>query len=195
MQLLSASQLISQLALRMARAQTPVYVVALDGRSGAGKSTLAQALSEALGARVIGGDDLFAGGVVMRDDSPAQRAASCIDWQRQREVLAALRRGERATWRAFDWDAFDGCLCDTPSWLDPGPLIVLEGVYSARPELGALIDLRVLLDVPEAVRQRQLLAREGEIGPWERQWHEAEAHYFEHIAPPSWFDVIVSCSP
>jgi uridine kinase len=68
---------------------------------------------------------------------------------------------------------------------------VLEGAYSARPELHDLVDLRVLLVVSDATRRARLLAREGNIGRWETQWHEAEDWYFAHVAPTSSFDVVV----
>ncbi|MBL0944472.1 MAG: hypothetical protein IBJ04_09130 [Hydrogenophaga sp.] len=159
-----------------------VCVVAIDGRSGSGKSTLAQALAEALPpARVIDGDDFYSGGVDLRHDTPAERAAACIDWRRQREVLTALRAGRPATYRAFDWDAFDGSLCATETRVAPAPLVVLEGVYSARAELADLLDLRAVLGVDDALREQRLRAREGGIGPWERQWIEAEVPYFERL--------------
>jgi len=66
--------------------------------------------------------------------------------------------------------------------------VLLEGVYSARPELADLVDLRVLVCVPEELRIRQLVAREGGLSAWELQWHEAEDHYFASVVPPSWFD-------
>jgi hypothetical protein len=64
-------------------------------------------------------------------------------------------------------------------------------VYAARPELADLIDMRVLLRVPDAVRMERLLAREGSLGPWERQWHAAEEWYFANVAPPEAFDVVI----
>ncbi|WP_166509983.1 hypothetical protein, partial [Escherichia coli] len=54
-----------------------------------------------------------------------------------------------------------------------------------------LVDIRLLLQVSEATRLERLLAREGSIGAWERQWHEAEEWYFAHLAPPQSFDVIL----
>jgi hypothetical protein len=54
-----------------------------------------------------------------------------------------------------------------------------------------LMDLRILLRAPTSVRVQRLNRREGGIGPWELQWHEAEDWYFEHAAPDQWFDVIV----
>lgn len=167
------------------------FVVAIDGRSGAGKSTLAGALAGLLDAAVIDGDDFYAGGTGLRHDDPAKRAAACIDWTRQRAVLDALRAGRDGVWRAFDWDAFDGSLCVEPTVVAPSPIVILEGVYAARPELACLLDLTVLVTIEDATRLARLLAREGHIGPWERQWHEAELHYFDHVMPPAAFDVIV----
>lgn len=166
------------------------YVVAIDGRSGVGKSTLSATIAETLQASVIEGDDFFAGGIEIRTDSPAQRAADCIDWTRQRAVLDALRHGDDAAWRAFDWDAFDGRLRSTVTTLSPRPIIILEGVYAARPELADLIDCKVLATLADELREERLVMREGTIGPWERQWHEAENYYFEKIMPTRRFDVI-----
>jgi hypothetical protein len=67
----------------------------------------------------------------------------------------------------------------------------LEGVYSARPELNDLLDIRVLLRVAEEQRMRQLLAREGSLSAWELQWHHAEDYYFQQLAPAGHFDLIV----
>ena len=166
-------------------------VVALDGRSGAGKSTLATSLGQALGACLLEGDDFFAGGVALRSDAPEDRARECIDWQRQRPVLEALRAGRATSYQAFDWDAFDGRLEAESTVVEPRSLVLFEGVYTARPELDDLVDLRVLLHVSEATRVARLLAREGGIGAWERQWHDAEEWYFTHVRPPPCFDAIL----
>lgn len=166
-------------------------VVAIDGRSGAGKSTLAASIGEALGACVLDSDGFFAGGVAVRNDAPADRVRDCIDWKRQRPVLEALRAGREASYVAFDWDAFDGRLDAQATIVAPRPVVLFEGVYTARPELSELVDLRLLLQVSEATRIARLLAREGSIGAWERQWHEAEEWYFTRVMPPPGFDAIL----
>ncbi len=167
------------------------FVIALDGRSGAGKTTLAARLGSALSALVIDGDSFFRGGVELRRDTPQERAQACIDWRLQRQVLAQLRDGHEAHYVGFDWNAFDGRLNAQPTWLSPRAFIILEGVYAARPELGDLVDLRVLLRVPDARRTARLLDRDGPPGPWERQWHEAEEFYFTTTAPEHTFDVVL----
>ncbi|MBS7700422.1 MULTISPECIES: (d)CMP kinase [unclassified Chelatococcus] len=171
-------------------AMTRPFIVALDGRSGAGKSTLAAALADQLDAAIVEGDDFYAGGIELRSDSAASRAAACIDWTRQRAVLEALTASRKASWHAFDWDTFDGRLRDEQTVVEPRPVVILEGVYAARPELAGFIDMRVALIVPDDQRLKRLAAREGTIGPWERQWHEAEDFYFADVMPLSAFDVI-----
>lgn len=186
-----------ELAARAAEARRPPsrpVVVAVDGPSGAGKSTFAAALAARLGGVAIDGDDFFAGGAQLRGDSPADRARDCIDWRRQRPVLEALRAGRPAAWLAFDWEAVDGRLRRSPSQRSPAAAVVLEGVYSARPELADLLDLRILLWPRPEVARARLLRREGSIGSWELQWHEAEAHYFSAVAPPSSFDLVLDGS-
>lgn len=175
-----------------ARANVPTrpLVVAIDGRSGSGKSTLAAALAAKLQARCIEGDDFYAGGTSLRHEPAAHLAACCIDWTRQREVLLRLRQGEVARWRAFDWEAFDGRLADVATTAEPAGIILMEGVYTARSELSDLIDLRVLVVADDAERITRLRQREGEIGPWERQWHAAEDHYFKWIMPVERFDIV-----
>lgn len=184
---------VKDLAAMVRQARRPTgrpVILALDGRSGAGKSTLAEALATEIEAAIIEGDDFYAGGTGLRGDNAEARIDACIDWPRQRQVLQGLRAGQAVEWRAFDWDAFDGRLCHPPKWLSPAWHVILEGVYAARPELADLLDLRVLVEVAPDIREARLLAREGAIGPWERQWHEAEDLYFRNVMPPERFDLI-----
>jgi uridine kinase len=166
-------------------------VVALDGRSAVGKTTLAAALGERLEATVIEGDDFYAGGTEVRSGSPASLVDVCIDWQRQRLALEMLRAGGEASWHAFDWDAFDGRLCAEETVKPSAPIVILEGVYSARPELADLIDIAVMVRTDEGIRESRLLARQEHTGPWELQWHAAEDYYFEFVRPLMSFNMLV----
>ena len=166
-------------------------VVAIEARSGVGKSTFARQIADEVDANVIQGDDFYAGGVTLRPDGPGERMAHCIDWKRQRPVLEALRRSERAAWCRFDWDAFDGSLEASARTCDPPKVVLLEGVYCARHELRDLLDLRVLLRAPQALHIKQLVAREGSISPWEKQWLEAEDHYFASVVSADGFDLVL----
>lgn len=185
---------LAELIEHRARSVPRPFMVAIDGRSGAGKSTLARSLAQTLDALVIEGDDFYAGGIELRNDSPASRAAACIDWTRQRLVLEALAERRPVQWRAFDWDVFDGRLHNRPTTVEAKPVVILEGTYAARPELADMMDLRAMIVVPDNVRLARLAAREGAIGPWERQWHEAEDAYFTAEMPAPHFDVVIELS-
>ena len=179
--------------------------VALDGRSGAGKSTLAAALVEACRSRgvtvaVIGGDDFYAGGTAESWDqrSSAENADHVIDWRRQRRVLDDLRLRGNASWYPFDWEAPDWNsdrvpLRSTPMSMTSADIVILEGAYSARPELHDVLDTRILLDTPPQQRRRQLLQREGDHHrtDWDARWSAAEVHYFGVVMPPDRFDHVL----
>ena len=187
---LDLSSLADQIGQRAAGLPRP-FLVAIDGRSGSGKSTLAARLTERLPAALLDGDGFFAGGTALRCDSPEQRAHDCIDWRAQRTVIERLRGGHSASYHAFDWEAFDGSRMAETTIVEARPVILLEGVYSARPELADLLDLRLLLRVSDELRRARLRAREHGLGPWDLQWHEAEEWYFAQRAPLASFDFVV----
>ena len=113
-------------------------------------------------------------------------------------MLDQLARTGRASWLPFDWWADDWDAEPAPLVAEhrrvvAGEVVLLEGAYSARPELHDLLDLRVLLTAPADVRRRQLLAREGDDhrAEWKARWAEAEYYYFVEIMPPQRFDLVL----
>ena len=184
---------IHDLVREQEHAHTPV-LVALDGRSGAGKSRLARAVGEIVGALVIDGDDFYAGGTDGSWDamSPEAKVGRAIDWRRQRGVLESLRRRRRVVWRPYDWEADDGSL-GAPVSGGPADVVILDGAYSARPELADLLTLRVVLEVPRDVRRARLLRREGARyrAEWEARWTDAEDLYFGARMPRPAFDLVI----
>lgn len=201
-----AAPMIDRLVRAVAGGPMPC-VVGLDGRSGSGKSTLAAHVASVLDrdhgvqVAVIGGDEFYAGGSASTWDarSVAEDVDQVMDWRHQHDVLVDLRDRGEASWRPFDWespswDAEVAPLADVPIAMSAEPVMILEGVYSCRPELADLLDLRVLLDPPAAVRRRQLLAREGDDyrADWEVRWGAAEDEYFGTVAPHGWFDLVLA---
>jgi uridine kinase len=177
-------------------------LVAIDGRSGAGKSVLGSMVAEALGAALVRSDDFYASHVSDAEWdalSPSARADKVVDWRRMRtEALEPLLRGEPAEWRAFDFDRVrpDGTypLEQEPTRCGPAAVIVLEGAYSSRPEIGDLVDLTVLVDSSVRVCHARLSAREDEefLRAWHSRWDDVEEHYFSAVRPRSSFDLVVA---
>src|SRR5262249_20958820 len=175
-----------------------------DGHGASGKSTIAAAVTEETGAVLVHTDDFFDPGRgpgellhgVRRGLSAApappddHALGGYYDWRRPpARALEPLRAGRAAQFRRFDWErggGLDGIVCVTP-----GPLIVLEGVFSASPELSDLVDRSVYVDTPEPERLRRLRAQTTP-SEWDDEWLKAEQAYFGLIRPPSSFDLIVS---
>lgn len=105
--------------------------------SAAGTSTLANTLGERLLATVVRGDDFYRD---MPEDQRwalnAEQGYACyFDWQRMRsKVLEPLKQGLPATYLPFDWATGAG-LASTPIELKATDIVLVDGVYSARPEL------------------------------------------------------------
>jgi uridine kinase len=165
-----------------------VFVLAIDGHGGSGKTTIAAAVARVTGAALVHTDDFFT------EAAPAPGVewpmTSYYDWRRLRaQALEPLRARRRASFCRVNWDTGSG-----PAGLvtvDPADVIVLEGVFSASPELADQVDRAVFVDTPEPERLRRVHAR---ISPeeWDEEWLRAERAYFRLIRPPSSFDLVVS---
>jgi len=198
----AARATLSTAILRRLGGRTTPMLVALDGASGSGKSTFARWMAEDLEATIVPSDDFFSTKHSNADwDSrtPAARAADAIDWRRlRREALVPLLAGESASYHPFDFEAGVDArgaygLAKRLVTLRSAQVIVLEGAYSARPELSDLVELSVLLEVPRVVRYRRLADREEAafLEAWHLRWDPAEEHYFRHVRPSSEFDVVL----
>jgi uridine kinase len=199
----SAAETIIAAVRQLLARRTAAVVVAMDGPSGSGKSTLAGMVSEAMDAIVVPTDDFFAADITDAEweaRGPRERAADAIDWRRlRREVLEPLRAGMPARWHAFDFAAgprADGtyAMRTEVSELRPSAVVIVDGAYSARPELAGVIDLSVLVEAPAGLRRKRLAAREEAdfLAAWHARWDAAEAYYFAHVRPASSFDLVVS---
>jgi uridine kinase len=189
----AADLICDRVAVLRSVSSSPV-LVALDGRSGTGKSTLARQVGARTGALVIDGDDFYRGGDDATWDAmgPAEKVDLVIDWRRQRALLEGLRRREQGSWQPYDWDADDGTLAGVTT-AGPAAVVILDGAYSARPELADLFGLRVLLQLDRGARRERLLRREGarDRAEWEARWGEAEDLYFDELMPPHSFDLVL----
>jgi molybdenum cofactor guanylyltransferase len=178
---------------RRAALDRPI-VIAIDGPSCSGKSILANAVALRAGGSVLEGDDFYR--AALQRLSVAQREAisdagvvdAVMDWERLRdEALLPLRARHPATFQPYDWNADNGRLAP-PKTIPAADLIIVDGVYAARPELADLVDLAVYLGVDPRTRASRYAARNNDPD-WARFWERGEAHYFVHLRPPASFDL------
>ena len=159
----------------------PVLLIGIDGAGGSGKSTFAAHLFAGLErldieARIIHMDDFY---LPSADRLP--RDAKCIgndfDWRRLREqVLVPLSRGQKVTYQRYDWQT--DALAEWHT-LAVASVVIVEGVYTLRRELGSFYDLTIWVDCPRAIRLARGIARDGEQvrALWEGEWMPCEDRY------------------
>lgn len=164
-------------------------LVGIDGQGGAGKSTFARAVVGELGdAAVVEGDDFYRD---LPDDEraaldPAAGVEQYFDWQRlRREVLEPVRRGDAVLrYQRYDW-----VRATMGDWVEqPMPdvvVVVVEGVYTLRPQLRDLIDVAVWVETSEETRLRRQVERGENDDVWIRRWVAAEDHYVATRDPRS----------
>jgi uridine kinase len=193
----ATKQVIEAIRLQPIGADRRSIVVALDGHSNAGKSTLSAAVAERIDAAVVHVDDFY------RDMPESKRLELTaakgfdryFDWERLRaEAILPLAQRTRAQYDCFDWMAGHG-LTESVT-IEPRDVVLVEGVYAARPEFDELLDLKVLVEATEAIRaeRRKELARtvsRDDPSGWDARWYAAELHYFGAVRPREAFDLIV----
>ncbi|WP_436534219.1 uridine kinase family protein [Actinoplanes sp. HUAS TT8] len=167
-------------------------LISIDGAGGSGKTSLAGTAAALLdGAVIVHGDDFYR---VMPDDERARLDAEqgyrrYFDWERLRDqVLAPLRAGGTARYQRFDWPT--GELAEWHE-IGPGRTVIVEGVYTARPELAGYYDHVTYVDTPREVCLDRCRARGENPEEWILRWRAAEDHYLRTTRPESRADLLV----
>ena len=173
-------------------ARATLTMVAIDGPSGAGKSTLARTLQGLLpGSQVVDLEHFYTDVGVDPPDglSPEECYEQHVDWRAlDVHVLRPLRRGEPSRYRLYDWVA--GKRLD---WVDVRSegIVLVDGVYSMRPELIDAYDLAVYVDT-EPQRRAARLAKRPDNPTWAERWAIGFDWYIDHMRVKERADVVVS---
>jgi hypothetical protein len=143
----------------------PGALVCVDGLAGSGKTTLAAEIGRLRrGAVVLATDEMLEGWRGLPGLGASIEA-----------LVRPLSEGRPGRWRRWDWYA--------DRWAEwhevaPPPLLVLEGVGSARASYDDLVTTLVWVEAPVADRRRRWLDREGDVTHWET-WAADEAALHE----------------
>lgn len=165
-------------------------LIAIDGHSGAGKTTVSNWLKdEHENVQIVRTDDFYR---VMPPDerknlSAAEGYDRYYDWTRLRaDVLIPLCAGKHAVYRKYNWQANE--LGESAS-VGANGFIVVEGCYSARPELKDYYDAIVIVKAPEE-RRMKVQTQRGDDWGWVERWDAAERYYMEQISPESYATLV-----
>lgn len=149
----------------------PTPIVLIDGRAGSGKSTLGEAVKNLYfkkgesAPRVIHMDDLYPGW---------DGLAAGADYL-NRLILGPTAKGQRASWQEWDWAQNER----EGEWREfsGGTPLIIEGCGALNRVSAELADLRIWLEVDEAVRHERWLNREGNDEFWAR-WAAQEVEFY-----------------
>ncbi|MBN6054376.1 hypothetical protein JYK22_20720 [Nonomuraea sp. RK-328] len=157
----------------------PVRLVAVDGPAGSGKTTYAGRLAAALACQVVHSDDF----PVPWEEGPGPWFAAL-----EESVLRPLAAGRPGSYRRYDWTR--GAYAETVT-VPVAPVLVIEGVGTARRSAAPLIAFTVWVEAPPDVRLRRVLDRDGP--GLEQAWHawfKAEEAWFAEDGTRERADVV-----
>ncbi|HEX4812071.1 MAG TPA: hypothetical protein VFV66_04905 [Nonomuraea sp.] len=158
----------------------PVRLVAVDGPAGSGKTTYAGRLAGVLGCQVVHSDDF----PVPWEEGPGGWFALL-----EEQVLEPLRQGKPGGFRRYDWvrGAYAGHVA-----VPVAPVLVVEGVGTARASAARLVAFTVWVEADEAVRLARVLERDGpELAPRWREWFAAERAWFAEDRTEERADLVI----
>ncbi|MEU8238440.1 AAA family ATPase [Actinoplanes missouriensis] len=171
--------------------------VGVDGPDGSGKTTFADELAaavRALGRPVVrvSLDDFHNVRAVryrLGRESPEGFWRDSYDYRRFRaDVLDPFAPGGLRHYRSAAHDlATDAVLEPPPRTAPPGSVLIVDGLFLHRDEIGDVWDLSVFLEVPFEVTARRMARRDGtnpDPGhPEMRRYVEAQRIYFAACSP------------
>jgi len=162
----------------------PLVFIGIDGCGASGKSTFAAELSRSLESVEIIHFDYFYRSSLERSCFAGSKSVGWqFDWRRlEREVLTPLQMGSETNYLQYNWKT--GCLADWRN-IRPRSVIIVEGIYTLRPELSRYYDLRLWIECPRDERLKRGLKRDGELAraQWEDDWMKEEEKYVASCHP------------
>lgn len=166
-------------AVRAADAAGTVWI-GVDGFGGSGKTTFAARIADAVPRAFV----------VHIDDFACPWVA---EWEFDRfrtELVGPLLEGRTARYQRFDWPS--GTFAEWHQ-VEPGAVMVIEGVSSTRPETGVPWALTIWVETPREVRLQRALDRDGpELMPrWLDEWMPSEDAWAARARPLDWIDLVV----
>jgi uridine kinase len=159
----------------------PIKIIAIDGHGGAGKSTAAEKLAKELNAEILHTDDFASW------NKPVDWWTRIID-----EVFEPIQHGVKTlNYKRGNW------------WPDHRPtpikdqavtpIMVLEGVSSARKEFRPYLTYTIWVETPRELCLKRGLERDGQdkLELW-RKWFAQEDEYIARDQPRQYADLEVS---
>lgn len=179
-------ELMETVERRVKNSEKPLFLLGIEGACATGKSTLGRRISQEMGGTLLHMDDFFLpfaerGG---KDEVGSNiNKALCLN-----EVLLPLSQGLAGRFSPYDCRAG---VYGQEIVIEPGTLVIVEGVYVCLPEFRDYFALKIFLTASWAERKRRLLARGSDLGRFEEEWIPREERYFQECAVADCCDFVV----
>lgn len=155
-------------------------IFCIDGGSGSGKSFYGALLKDYFGDRcsLFSTDDFF----LPEKRKTPQRMAEIggnIDYEALEELIKEIRKGELIVYKKFN--------CHTQTYKRvremPKQINIIEGVYSAHPNLIKHYDMVVLFTIDKKTQQLRILKRNGQevLDRYNNEWLPLEEKYLQNL--------------
>ncbi len=150
----------------------------IGGHGAAGKTTLARTVP---GAVVVSTDEFWTGSGFALD-------------RVKTDVLDPLRNGVAAKFESWNWATKTS---NGLRHIDPGGVVIVEGVCALHEMLRGAYDLKVWVETPREVCLMRAVERDGESQreQWVNTWMPNEDAYVERDRPRDCVDLVVSGLP
>jgi phosphoribulokinase len=133
---------------------------------------------------IVEGDDFYSD---ISDDeraalSPADGFEQYFDWRRLKsQILEPLREGNAALrYQQYDWQR-----ATMGNWVQTKQpaVVIVEGMYTLRPQLRELFDVRVYVRTSDELRAQRQMHRSENSNEWIARWAAAEEYYESRFEP------------
>lgn len=169
-------EVIDAVAAATPPANVATCFVGIDGHGGSGKSTLAAAIQRETACEIVHTDDFASWD-------------NLVDWwpNLQEQVLVPLAAGENAAFQPTQW----GDTKPDAVVVEPGGLVLVEGVTAIRSAFRPYLTLKVWVETPRELCFQRGIERDGEGARelWE-SWLAGESAYIVREQPQTHADIV-----
>lgn len=153
-------------------------VVALEGNICSGKSTYSKLLADSIDATVLSVDDFYLPHY-KRTEEQMSKAGGNIDFDSLSKAIRDLINIKSATFSKYDCHKLTST---DVTLLLKGNILIVEGVYSAHPQLAKLIDIIVYMPINKQTQMQRLRLRNlDNIDDYINFWLLREDEYYFSI--------------
>lgn len=203
---MSITNSIEQIKSRYSSDRT--LLVGIDGLGGAGKSTISEQLCRKLWedgfkVTVFHIDDFIHPKVIRYNENyPEWECYYHLQWRYDYFLNAVIRpakAGQNVNQEIALYDKENDAYRTERFCIEKGSIIITEGIFLQRSELEGCFDYMIYMDIPEELRLRRVLERDGYIGDraeiqakYENRYFPAERYYVEQYRPEQKADCVIT---